>query len=152
MQRSMMSTKKLAPAIEVPFPPRIDVHELVCRTLQKSMKAGNRGKPPNAFFIYRGAFADQLKAINCNSLTQARLSQMASESWKRETKKVKEWYRLRAVEAECLFRKMCPPQFSISIIEPKRSETIKKPMFNDFTFIADSASKVSIRTLFSRAQ
>ena len=151
MQRSMMNAKKLVPAIEVPFPPRIDVNELVCRTLQKSTRAGNRGKPPNAFFIYRGAFADQLKAINCNSLTQARLSQMASESWKRDTKKVKEWYRLRAVEAECLFRRMCPPQFSISIIEPKRSETVKKPiMSNDFTFIADSASKVSI--LFPRAQ
>ncbi len=101
------TTSKITPLIKIPFPPIISASDIVKKRKPSRVKS----KSPNAFFIYRKAFLDQLSLLNHN-LRMTDVSKLVSAYWKNETEIVKDAYRKIAREVENELnekRKTCVP-------------------------------------------
>ncbi|CAG8524775.1 21546_t:CDS:1 [Racocetra persica] len=84
-------------SIQVPFPPRVSVSRLV----EKRLQTPAHSKSPNSFFIYRGAFLDEVRTRNCK-VKMTDISPIISASWKRQPLFVKNAYKEIAQEVERL--------------------------------------------------
>ncbi|CAI2161946.1 20046_t:CDS:2 [Funneliformis geosporum] len=85
------------PLIELPFPPTIRASDIA----QKRLRSRICSKSPNAFFVYRKAFVDQLAGFGGNNkLKMTEVSRLVSSRWKRESKLVKEAYEEIAKQVE----------------------------------------------------
>ncbi|CAG8483155.1 8898_t:CDS:1 [Cetraspora pellucida] len=83
------------PLIHLPFPPTITAHDIIIRRPPSKI----RSKSPNAFFIYRKAFFDQLALLN-QRFQMTYVSKLVSEHWKNESEQVKSAYKRIAEEVE----------------------------------------------------
>ncbi|CAG8535182.1 4357_t:CDS:1 [Cetraspora pellucida] len=84
-------------SIQVPFLPRVSVSRLV----EKRLQTPAHSKSPNSFFIYRGAFLDEVRTRNCK-VKMTDISPIISASWKRQPLFVKNAYKEIAQEVERL--------------------------------------------------
>jgi hypothetical protein len=81
----------------LPFPPTIRASDIA----QKRLRSRICSKSPNAFFIYRKAFVDQLSNFNgSNKLKMTEVSRLVSSRWKNERREVKEAYEEIAKQVE----------------------------------------------------
>ncbi|KAF0377937.1 MATA-HMG [Gigaspora margarita] len=83
------------PLIQLPFPPTITANDIV----QRRHHSRIRSKSPNAFFVYRKAFYDQL-ALSKQRYQMTYVSKLVSHYWKNETELVKTEYKRIADEVE----------------------------------------------------
>ncbi|RIA99542.1 hypothetical protein C1645_747064 [Glomus cerebriforme] len=83
--------------ITVPFPPQIKPEDI----LEKRRQNRKSAKSPNAFFIYRIAYLDQLR-LNNFRVKMTDMSGMVSTSWKKEPSNVKAAYKDLARKVERL--------------------------------------------------
>src|SRR4051812_26908256 len=82
---------------QLPFPPTIRASDIA----QKRLRSRICSKSPNAFFIYRKAFVDQLSNFNGNNkLKMTEVSRLVSSRWKMESKQVKVAYEEIAKQVE----------------------------------------------------
>ncbi|GBB96583.1 hypothetical protein RclHR1_02790006 [Rhizophagus clarus] len=72
----------------VPFPPQITAEEILDRSKNKQRK-----KAPNNFFIYRMAYAKELKAQNIGNISSFNMSVLAAAKWASESDEVKRVYK-----------------------------------------------------------
>ncbi|GES99589.1 hypothetical protein GLOIN_2v1541758 [Rhizophagus clarus] len=83
--------------IELPFPPTIRASDIA----KKRIRSKICSKSPNAFFVYRKAFVDQLSNFTGkNKLKMTEVSRLVSTRWKMETKQVKVAYEEIAKQVE----------------------------------------------------
>lgn len=83
--------------IKVPFPPQIKAEDI----LEKRRQNRKSAKSPNAFFIYRIAYLDQLRLHNFR-VKMTDMSGFVSASWKKEPSNVKATYKDLARKVERL--------------------------------------------------
>jgi len=83
--------------IKVPFPPQIKPEDI----LEKRRQNRKSAKSPNAFFIYRIAFLDQLRIHNFR-VKMTDMSGLVSTAWKKEPLHVKAVYKDLARRVERL--------------------------------------------------
>jgi hypothetical protein len=83
--------------IKVPFPPQIKAEDI----LEKRRQNRKSAKSPNAFFIYRIAYLDQLRLHNFR-VKMTDMSGYVSASWKKEPSNVKATYKDLARKVERL--------------------------------------------------
>src|ERR1051325_4784760 len=83
--------------IKVPFPPQIKPEDI----LEKRKQNRKSAKSPNAFFIYRVAFLDQLRLDNFR-VKMTDMSGLVSTAWKNEPLHVKTVYKDLARKVERL--------------------------------------------------
>jgi hypothetical protein len=83
--------------IKVPFPPQIKAEDI----LEKRRQNRKSAKSPNAFFIYRIAYLDQLRLHNFR-VKMTDMSGLVSTSWKKEPSNVKATYKDLARKVERL--------------------------------------------------
>ncbi|CAJ0762701.1 14527_t:CDS:1, partial [Entrophospora sp. SA101] len=98
-----ISTSSSHPFVKPPFPPVIDVRELI--TKQNNGKLPTRS--PNAFIIYRKVFLDTAQADGY-TLPMTVISAMVSKSWESEPQYVKDEYKKLAKEAFNRLNEMNP--------------------------------------------
>ncbi|RIA99552.1 hypothetical protein C1645_800595 [Glomus cerebriforme] len=85
------------PSIKLPFPPTIRASDIA----KKRLRSRICSKSPNAFFIYRKAFVDQLSNFKKNNkLKMTEVSRLVSSHWKMESKQVKIAYEEIAKQVE----------------------------------------------------
>ncbi|CAG8470762.1 415_t:CDS:1 [Acaulospora morrowiae] len=94
-------------SITVPFPPSVKPQDFVPKVGTRASK-----KSPNAFFIYRKAFLNQLRVHNCK-IKMTDVSPFISASWRRETLQVKEAYKEISRQVEKLTIEMSQKKKSI---------------------------------------
>ncbi|GBC00644.1 hypothetical protein RclHR1_03920013 [Rhizophagus clarus] len=83
--------------IKVPFPPQIKAEDI----LEKRRQNRKSAKSPNAFFIYRIAYLDQIRLHNFR-VKMTDMSGLVSASWKKEPSNVKATYKDLARKVERL--------------------------------------------------
>src|ERR1700722_9059378 len=83
--------------ITVPFPPQIRPEDI----LEKRRQNRKSAKSPNAFFIYRIAYLDQLR-LHKYRVKMTDMSGLVSTSWKKEPSNVKAAYKDLARKVERL--------------------------------------------------
>src|SRR6266498_4556845 len=83
------------PPIQLPFPPSITAQDIVLKRPSSKICS----KSPNAFFIYRKAYFDQLALLN-QRFKMTDVSKLVSLNWKNERIEVKEAYKKIAREVE----------------------------------------------------
>ncbi|CAJ0748680.1 2088_t:CDS:1 [Entrophospora sp. SA101] len=103
------------PFIKPPFPPVIDIRELIIKLTNGKLPA----KSPNAFIIYRKAFLDTACA-NGYKLPMTVISTMVSKSWESEPQYVKDEYKKLSKEAFNRLNEMNPKS-----IKPNKRETLE---------------------------
>src|ERR1051325_776716 len=100
--------------IKVPFPPQIKPEDI----LEKRRQNRKSAKSPNAFFIYRIAFLDQLR-LHHFRVKMTDMSGLVSTAWKNEPLNVKAVYKELARKVErlviearqkALAQRPCPQQ------------------------------------------
>ncbi|CAI2161948.1 3323_t:CDS:2 [Funneliformis geosporum] len=79
------------PEIKLPWPPAVTAEDFV----RSRPKTKIDIKSPNSFFVYRTAFVKQL-LIEQHKFKMTQVSKWASSSWKKESKEVKETYKVMA--------------------------------------------------------
>src|SRR6266542_4809153 len=85
------------PFIKLPFPPTIRASDIA----RKRLRSRICSKSPNAFFVYRKAFVDQLSVFSGkNKLKMTEVSRLVSSRWKMESKQVKVAYEEIAKQVE----------------------------------------------------
>ncbi|CAB4377728.1 unnamed protein product [Rhizophagus irregularis] len=85
------------PYIKLPFPPTIRASDIA----KKRIRSKICSKSPNAFFVYRKAFVDQLSNFTGkNKLKMTEVSRLVSSRWKMESKQVKLAYEEIAKQVE----------------------------------------------------
>ncbi|CAG8542760.1 14030_t:CDS:1 [Funneliformis mosseae] len=83
------------PPIQLPFPPPITAQDIVLKRPSSKICS----KSPNAFFIYRKAYFDQLAPLN-QRFKMTDVSKLVSLYWKNERSEVKDAYKKIAQEVE----------------------------------------------------
>ncbi|RIA99551.1 hypothetical protein C1645_730811 [Glomus cerebriforme] len=83
------------PPIQLPFPPPITAQDIVLKRSSSKICS----KSPNAFFIYRKVYFDQLSLLN-QRYKMTDVSKLVSLYWKNECREVKEAYKKIAKEVE----------------------------------------------------
>ncbi|RHZ80251.1 hypothetical protein Glove_138g15 [Diversispora epigaea] len=97
-----MSNNLSSNIIELPYPPQITPQEIINqRGLERRLSA----KSPNAFFIYRKAYLNQLKAQKCK-YKMVDVSPLAGASWKIASQQVKNAYKEIAREVYRILKDM----------------------------------------------
>ncbi|CAJ0759148.1 17243_t:CDS:2 [Entrophospora sp. SA101] len=91
------------PFIKPPFPPVIDIRELIIKLTNGKLPA----KSPNAFLIYRKAFLGTVQADGYK-LPMTVISTMVSKSWESEPQYVKDEYKKLSKEAFNRLNEMNP--------------------------------------------
>ncbi|RIB18106.1 hypothetical protein C2G38_2086613 [Gigaspora rosea] len=86
----------------LPFPPTIQIEDLVAKLTSKTSKP-KLARFPNAFIIYRSEYVQFLKEKGLN-FPMTMLSAMTSSAWKQEPSCVKDVYTLISNEAEKLYK------------------------------------------------
>ncbi|CAG8690717.1 7983_t:CDS:2 [Cetraspora pellucida] len=86
----------------LPFPPTIQIEDLVAKLTSKTSKP-KLARFPNAFIIYRSEYVQFLKDKGLN-FPMTMLSAMTSSAWKQEPTCVKDAYTLISNEAEKLYK------------------------------------------------
>ncbi|CAG8755796.1 12840_t:CDS:2 [Dentiscutata erythropus] len=86
----------------LPFPPMIQIEDLVAKLTSKTSKP-KLARFPNAFIIYRSEYVQFLKEKGLN-FPMTMLSAMTSSAWKQEPSCVKDVYTLISNEAEKLYK------------------------------------------------
>lgn len=84
------------PPIQLPFPPPITAQDIVLKRPSSKICS----KSPNAFFIYRKVYFDQLALLN-QRFKMTDVSKLVSLYWNNECSEVKEAYKKIAQEVEC---------------------------------------------------
>ncbi|CAG8842026.1 10841_t:CDS:1, partial [Gigaspora margarita] len=92
----------LVPVINVPFPPIVDIENLISRPRNRRKNIKPRTKPPNAFLIYRMQYVKELYAKN-QKLPMRTVSSTIAKSWRKEPNHVVEHYEKIAEDASKLF-------------------------------------------------
>jgi hypothetical protein len=88
---------QLFPFIKLPYPPTIRASDIA----KKRIRSKICSKSPNAFFVYRKAFVDQLSNLTGkNKLKMTEVSRLVSSHWKLESKQVKDAYEEIAKQVE----------------------------------------------------
>lgn len=83
--------------VKLPFPPTIRASDIAKKRLRSKICS----KSPNAFFVYRKAFVDQLSNFTGkNKLKMTEVSRLVSTRWKMESKQVKVAYEEIAKQVE----------------------------------------------------
>jgi hypothetical protein len=88
------------PPIQLPFPPPITAQDIVLKRPTSKICS----KSPNAFFIYRKVYFDQLALLN-QRFKMTDVSKLVSLYWNNECNEVKEAYKKIAQEVECELNK-----------------------------------------------
>lgn len=88
------------PPIQLPFPPPITAQDIVLKRPSSKICS----KSPNAFFIYRKVYFDQLALLN-QRFKMTDVSKLVSLYWNNECNEVKEAYKKIAQEVECELNK-----------------------------------------------
>ncbi|GBC05559.1 hypothetical protein RclHR1_00630006 [Rhizophagus clarus] len=113
------------PQIKLPFPPRIDIKELI-----KPNKNGVKSKAPNCFMIYRQCYVREMRSQKF-SYAMTDISGIISESWKREPSNVVQHYKDLAQKANKVHKEIygtvpAPPKKNITKKEKKPSPKSRK--------------------------
>ncbi|CAG8487066.1 2946_t:CDS:1 [Acaulospora colombiana] len=86
------------------FPPLITANDIVNIHMEKGLD--NANKTLNAFLIYRVAYSREIAGQSVGNI-----SKMASNSWKKETDHVKDFYKKMASEVKAIFKRKAPVCF-----------------------------------------
>ncbi|KAF0377936.1 MATA-HMG [Gigaspora margarita] len=126
--------------IHVPYPCSVDPKDFLSKKRKKGKKPS---KSSNAFMIYRKMFSRELRKKNYK-ITQAKISGMASASWKNESKHIKDAYHKLAGDVDRLFIELHqdnPNGNSIERVDSNQESAELSPSPNQFPNVsADIAS------------
>ncbi|CAG8551953.1 17588_t:CDS:1 [Dentiscutata erythropus] len=128
--------------IHVPYPCSIDPKDFLSHKCKEGKKPS---KSSNAFMIYRKMFSRELKKKNYK-VTQAKISGMASASWKKESNHIKDAYHKLAGDVDRLFmelRQDNPNENPIERVDASKESAELTPISNQFPNVsADNISSL----------
>ncbi|CAH1765815.1 11638_t:CDS:2, partial [Entrophospora sp. SA101] len=135
------------PNIKVPFPPIINLKELISRPRKGKTKVPS--KPPNAFMIYRMQYVKELHARN-HRLPMRSISPSVANSWREEPDSVVNHYEQLARDASKYYNLKYPkppPSTSVSSTSIINSTTTIRAPFEHKIPLHDENSIKSFRSL-----
>ncbi|CAJ0640468.1 6720_t:CDS:2 [Entrophospora sp. SA101] len=130
------------PFIKPPFPPVIDIRELIIKLTNGKLPA----KSPNAFIIYRKAFLDTACA-NGYKLPMTVISTMVSKSWESEPQYVKDEYKKLSKEAFNRLNEMNPKSTKPN---KREQDMLLSATSNDYQSSSSSSSPPDIDNLYEQ--
>ncbi|RIB19814.1 hypothetical protein C2G38_2141463 [Gigaspora rosea] len=131
LKKKMENSQNIDNEIHVPYPCSVNPKDFLSRKCKKGKKPS---KSSNAFMIYRKMFSRELRKKNYKiKITQAKISGMASASWKNESNHIKDAYHKLAGDVDRLFMELHqenPNEGSIERIDPNKENGELSPIPN----------------------
>nr|CAG8437460.1 12311_t:CDS:2 [Entrophospora candida] len=142
INNSSITTIKNPFQVILPFPPLINASEIIRGRKPSQMVA----KSPNAFFIYRKVFLDQLTLLENNAnFKMTDVSKLVSFYWKNELESVKDAYREIAQEVEIKLKEIRKKEVNSRVVWKKCKLGINKRKDSTTTINSKTKSNVSTR-------
>ncbi|CAJ0756024.1 14621_t:CDS:2 [Entrophospora sp. SA101] len=142
INNSSITTIKNPFQVILPFPPLINASEIIHGRKPSQMVA----KSPNAFFIYRKVFLDQLTLLENNAnFKMTDVSKLVSFYWKNELESVKDAYREIAQEVEIKLKEIRKKEVNSRVVWKKCKLGINKRKDSTTTINSKTKSNVSTR-------